>query len=135
MDPNHIKCTDPLNHEIHAIVEENEINSPTQSSNGSENSNSRSDMVDTYVISIKKGIKLNTKSLKNASMKKIDINDDFDKIGQHLQEVEKATIEIVNNYKSMSLSFTNCCMSLDCLSKNDAELKLYNYFNEPYYNN
>ena len=99
------------------VIHEDAEKDSTHSSNGSIQS-SRSDEVDTYVISIPKGKKLNKKILKYASIKKIDVADDLEQISLHLEEIEKATIEIVNNVKSVTVSCINCCISMNCLSHN-----------------
>jgi hypothetical protein len=90
------------------VIHEDAEKDSTHSSNGS----TRSDKVDTYVISVPRGKKLNKKLLTHASMKKIDVTDDLEQISLHLEEIEKATIEIVNNVKSVSVSCINCCISM-----------------------
>jgi hypothetical protein len=105
---------------LHDISEDVEKES-THSTNSSTISSTRSDKVDTYVISLPRGKKLNKKMLKYASMKKIDVTDGLEQISLHLEEIEKATIDIVNNVKTISVSCTNCCVSMNCLSNNDVD--------------
>tara|TARA_R110000851_G_scaffold60745_1_gene139891 strand:- start:1263 stop:1679 length:417 start_codon:yes stop_codon:yes gene_type:complete len=91
------------------------------------NKPSRSVQVKTYVLSIPIDHKLNKKLFKNASIRKLHIDDDVYAISKHIEDIEKNivnNIKNVKNVKNVNFSFTNCCNSLSCLANNETDVKL-----------
>ena len=96
--------------------ENSEISNP-------KNSNTTDVQVKTYVLSIPIDHKLNKKLFKNASIRKLHIDDDVYAISKHIEDIENTIINNVKNVKTVNFSFTNCCNSISCLSDNETDVK------------